>query len=143
VPSLFTSLFQLTAIPVLEAALAEVDPATGQGQIVRYPEGDWQRPDLVLGIWNEIEARDGTERGHEIVRTVELTLFDLSLAVDARDHYALVTDIGSAALALSTVPPPAALWKVRHITSGTDPWLDLTLERRDLEIRTGKGGRVL
>lgn len=148
-------MFAAAAVPQLHALHSEQD-ASGNGLIVRYPLGNRSACELVRGIWNEEDAADVTVRGHENKRVVTLTLFDVDIPLDARDEFGLLLEMLPTGVSLGSgfpsdnvwktyaqAPPAESIWRCRSIAYGTVPSIDIKLERRDLEIRTGKGGAVL
>jgi hypothetical protein len=121
-PSRFSSLYQRFALPVLETHLGEA-----AGDILRYPLGKLEGRKAVDGIFVEESAADDQSRGHENVRKAVLVLFDTTIAADTRDYYLVKGET----------------WITRAIQRGTDPTITLDLERRDMEVRHGEGGKNL
>jgi hypothetical protein len=132
-PSQFATLYQSHAIPVLSDQLAE--------DVVRYPLGDLSNGYIISAIWAEQDAADAPERGHENKRKVDVTILDSTIVPDARDVYAPASDWADPAKVLTT--PPARSWTVRAIARGTEPATVVSVEYREMEIRNGKGGRLL
>jgi hypothetical protein len=134
-PSLFATIYQAHAIPVLSEQLAE------PSGVVQYPLGDMTSPRAITGIWCEEDAQDNPQRGHENLRKCFLTILDSTISVDPRDIFALASLWTDQAMVLTTPPPQP--WIVRSVAYGAEPSTVVALERRDYEVRNGKGGKVL
>jgi hypothetical protein len=131
--SQFATLFQNHAIPVLSEQLGEA--------VVRYPLGDLLSPVSIVAIWAEDDSQDTPVRGHENLRKVALTILDSTIVPDARDIYAPAADWANPAQV--GITPPLRQWTVSSISRGTEPATVCNLEFREMEIRNGKGGRLL
>lgn len=123
-PSRFSQLYSSLAAPVLAHHLGE-----SAGTVVWYPRGE-QTPQPIEGdagslapVFTLDGATDDPSRGHENVRRGTLTVFDTSIEFAGSDLFEINEET----------------WIVRAINKGTDPWVDLELERRDREVTDGQG----
>ena len=115
---LFTDIFQAFCVPALKSTLGDV--------FARFPLGNYGAQVPVTAIWNEEDAADDQERGHENKRHGWLTILD------------------------GTVPDTRDAWQINGESWQTRSWqrdpggtITAELERHDMEVRNGAGGKLL